>query len=90
MTHEEFKEEYKAGRIAISVNRSRAVGTTMSSSYTAKKYRASTNFWSWVIPDNIPDVDYKVSLSRRKSVTKGYPVYDATITPVKPFEANQE
>lgn len=37
-----------------------------------------------VIPAGKEDVDYSVKLSRRKSVKKGYPVYDATLTPVKP------
>lgn len=36
-----------------------------------------------VIPDGETDKDYHVRLSRRKSVKKGYPVYDAVLTPVK-------
>lgn len=35
-----------------------------------------------VIPKGVPDMDYKVSLYRRKSVKKGYPVVDATLTPI--------
>lgn len=35
-----------------------------------------------VIPKGTPDMDYKVSLYRRKSVKGRYPVYDATLTPV--------
>jgi len=27
--------------------------------------------------------DYEVSLYRRKSVKRGYPVFDATLTPIK-------
>ena len=34
-----------------------------------------------VIPDNIPDMDYKVSLHRRQSVKRGKPVVDATLIP---------
>jgi putative transposase len=34
-----------------------------------------------VIPKGAPDKDYKVSLSRRKSVKKGKPVFDARLTP---------
>lgn len=41
-----------------------------------------------VIPEDAPDVDYKVSLSKRSTVKKGAPVYDATLTPVKPFSAD--
>lgn len=36
-----------------------------------------------VIPEGVPDKDYKVSLHRRKSVKKGYPVFDATLTPIE-------
>ena len=36
-----------------------------------------------VIPEGTPDKDYKVSLHRRKSVKRGKPVYDATLTPIK-------
>lgn len=36
-----------------------------------------------VIPEGAPDMDYKVSLYRRKSVKKGKPVLDATLTPVE-------
>ncbi len=36
-----------------------------------------------VIPEGVSDKDYKVSLYRRKSVKKGNPVFDATLTPVK-------
>lgn len=36
-----------------------------------------------VIPKDTPDVDYKVSLYCRKSVKGKYPVYDATLTPIK-------
>jgi hypothetical protein len=35
-----------------------------------------------VRPDNLPDMDYKVSLHQRRSVTKGKPVADATLTPI--------
>ena len=35
-----------------------------------------------VIPEGAPDLDYKVSLYRRKSVKGRYPVYDATLTPI--------
>ncbi len=34
----------------------------------------------------LPDIDYKVSLHRRPSVSKGYPVLDATLTPIIPNE----
>lgn len=40
-----------------------------------------------VIPEGTPDMDYKVSLYRRTSVKKGYPVLDATLTP---FETGQK
>jgi transposase-like protein len=41
--------------------------------------------WNDVVrPESIPDTEYKVSLSKRASVKKGYPVLDATLTPVKP------
>ena len=36
-----------------------------------------------VIPEGAPDFDYKVSLHRRKSVKKGYPVFDAKLMPIK-------
>jgi len=35
-----------------------------------------------VIPEGAPDNDYQVRLSRRKSVKKGKPVFDATLTAV--------
>ncbi len=35
-----------------------------------------------VIPEGVPDMDYKVSLYRRKSVKRGK-VLDATLTPIK-------
>lgn len=36
-----------------------------------------------VIPKGTHNVDYKVSLYRRKSVKKGYSVFDATLTPIE-------
>jgi len=36
-----------------------------------------------VIPEGRPDVDYKVSLHPRKSIKKGKPVLDATLTPIE-------
>ena len=36
-----------------------------------------------VIPEGATDKDYKVSLHRRKSVKRGKPVLDATLTPFK-------
>jgi len=36
-----------------------------------------------VIPEGVHDMDYKVNLHRRKSVKKGYPVLDATLTPIE-------
>jgi len=42
-----------------------------------------------VIPENVPDMDYKVSLHRRQSVKKGKPVLDATLTPFKVEESNE-
>jgi len=36
-----------------------------------------------VIPKNVPDMDYKVSLYRRPSVKRGKPVMDATLTPIE-------
>jgi hypothetical protein len=38
------------------------------------------------IPESIPDTDYKVSLSRRKSVKKDYPDLDATLETIKHSE----
>jgi len=35
----------------------------------------------------LPDIDYKVKLYRRPSVKRGYPVYDARLTPIT---TNQE
>ena len=35
-----------------------------------------------VIPEGAPDKDYKVSLHQRRSVKKGKPVVDATLTPI--------
>ena len=35
-----------------------------------------------VIPEGVPNKDYKVSLHRRKSVKRGNPVLDATLTPI--------
>ena len=35
------------------------------------------------IPEGKSDMDYKVSLYRRKSVKRGKPVYDATLTPIE-------
>lgn len=40
-----------------------------------------------VIPEGVSDMDYEVCLYRRKSVKRGNPVLDATLTP---YEANQE
>jgi len=39
-----------------------------------------------VIPEGTPDYDYRVKLHRRKSVKKGNPVYDATLTPIETSE----
>jgi putative transposase len=40
--------------------------------------------WNDVVrPESVPDTDYKVSLYSRKSVSKGNPVLDVTLTPVK-------
>ena len=39
-----------------------------------------------VIPKGTPDIDYKVQLVRRQSDKQGYPVYDATLTPIKEQE----
>lgn len=40
--------------------------------------------WNDIVrPEGIPDIDYKVSLRRRKSVKKGYPVLDARLTPIE-------
>ena len=40
--------------------------------------------WNDVVrPEHVPEVDYKVRLSRRKSVNKGV-VLDSTLTPIKP------
>jgi hypothetical protein len=36
-----------------------------------------------VIPEGTPDYDYRVDLHRRKSVKKGKPIMDATLTPIK-------
>ena len=36
-----------------------------------------------VIPEGVHDIDYKVSLYCRKSVKKGKPVFDATLTPIE-------
>lgn len=36
-----------------------------------------------VIPEGEIDKDYKVTLHRRQSVKKGYPVYDATLSPIE-------
>jgi len=41
-----------------------------------------------VIPKGTPDMDYKVSLYRRRSVSGKYPVYDASLEPVE--KASQE
>ena len=39
--------------------------------------------WNDIVRDReLPDIDYRVRLYRRKSVTKGSPVVDATLTPV--------
>ncbi len=39
--------------------------------------------WNDIVrADDVPDMDYKVSLHRRQSVKKGYPVLDATLTPI--------
>jgi putative transposase len=38
--------------------------------------------WNDVVT-NLPDTDYKVSLYQRKSIKRGKPVLDATLTPVK-------
>ena len=39
--------------------------------------------WNDVVrDDSLPDIDYKVSLHQRKSVKKGKPVMDATLTPI--------
>jgi len=40
--------------------------------------------WNDIVrPENVPDMDYKVSLYRRKSVKRGYPVIDATLKPIE-------
>ena len=36
-----------------------------------------------VIPEGVPDMDYKVRVYPRKSVKKGHPVLDATLTPIE-------
>ena len=39
--------------------------------------------WNDIVrPEHIPDKDYKVILYRRKSVKRGNPVFDATLTPI--------
>jgi putative transposase len=39
--------------------------------------------WKDIVRDNdLPDIDYKVKLHTRKSVKKGKPVIDATLTPI--------
>jgi putative transposase len=37
-----------------------------------------------VIPEGVPDMDYKVRVYPRKSVKKGQPVLDATLIPIEP------
>lgn len=40
--------------------------------------------WNDIVrPKGVPDMDYKVSVYRRKSVKKGHPVLDATLTPIE-------
>ncbi|MDD5038214.1 MAG: DDE-type integrase/transposase/recombinase [Dehalococcoidales bacterium] len=40
--------------------------------------------WNDIVrPESVPDMDYQVSLYRRKSVKKDNPVLDATLTPVE-------
>ena len=40
--------------------------------------------WNDIVRDTrFPDIDYKVSLRRRKSVKRGKPVFDADLTPVE-------
>ena len=39
--------------------------------------------WNDIVRDSkLPDVDYRVTLHRRASVTRGKPVLDATLTPI--------
>ena len=39
--------------------------------------------WNDIVrPEHIPDNDYKVRLSRRQSVKRGNPVFDATLIPI--------
>ncbi|MBI2868492.1 MAG: DDE-type integrase/transposase/recombinase [Chloroflexi bacterium] len=40
--------------------------------------------WNDIIrPESVPDIDYQVSLYRRRSVRKGKPVFDASLTPIE-------
>lgn len=47
MTHEEFVQAYRTGKIAARVNRSLAL-QLMGTTAMAKRYRAAHLFWSWV------------------------------------------
>jgi putative transposase len=40
--------------------------------------------WNDIVrPESVPETEYKVSLRRRESVRKGYPVLDARLTPIE-------
>jgi putative transposase len=40
--------------------------------------------WNDIVrPESVPETEYKVSLHRRQSVKKGYPVLDARLTPIE-------
>ena len=43
-----------------------------------------------VIPDSLSNMDYKVKLQCRKSDKEGYPVYDASLTPVEAEGVNKD
>lgn len=40
--------------------------------------------WNDIVrPESVPETEYKVSLHRRESVKKGYPVLDTRLTPIE-------
>jgi transposase-like protein len=47
--------------------------------------------WNDIVrPESVPDIDYKVSLHQRKSVKKGSPILDATLTPLVVFNKEND
>jgi hypothetical protein len=55
MTHSEFVEAYKAGQVAVRVNRNLAVKVMNSPSiHMPKRFKVAHDFWTWIFLLSIP------------------------------------